>query len=223
MLSCVAFKGGFDMSALVQKGIAQGRPMALAITIALHVALVAGLLAMKVAQVVADRTAVPIDVKWLEEKRPTLPPAELIKPRLIDPGTVVVPDNPVPQVLQEDSISLPPDTGRVAQTLPDELPLDVTSLPADMPLRYQAVRSPDDYYPPQAIRMAAQGAAIVRACVDAGGRLSGKPTVVASSRQSLLDAAAVKWASEALRFQPASRGGQAVASCKEFRVSFTLH
>jgi hypothetical protein len=61
MLSCVAFKGGFDMSALVQKGIAQGRPMALAITIALHVALVAGLLAMKVAQVVADRTAVPID------------------------------------------------------------------------------------------------------------------------------------------------------------------
>jgi hypothetical protein len=40
---------------------------------------------------------------------------------------------------------------------------------------------------------------------------------------SLLDAAAVKWASEALRFQPATRGGTAVASCKEFRVSFTLH
>jgi hypothetical protein len=71
--------------------------------------------------------------------------------------------------------------------------------------------------------MAAEGAAIVRACADAGGRLSGNPTVVRTSRVSLLDAAAVKWASEALRFQPATRGGVAVASCKEFRVSFTLH
>jgi TonB family protein len=93
----------------------------------------------------------------------------------------------------------------------------------DTPLRYQAVRPSDDYYPPQAIRRAAEGAAIVRACVDAAGRLSGTPTVVRSSRESLLDVAAIKWASEALRFQPATQGGVAIAACKEFRVSFTLH
>ena len=42
------------MSALVQRGNAQGRPMALVVTIALHVALVAGLLAIKVVEAVRD-------------------------------------------------------------------------------------------------------------------------------------------------------------------------
>jgi TonB family protein len=92
----------------------------------------------------------------------------------------------------------------------------------DTPIRYEAIRPTNDYYPPQAIRMQSQGVTIIRTCVGASGRLSSQPSVVRGSRDALLDAAAVKWAGEALRFQPATRGGVAVASCKDFRVNFTL-
>jgi periplasmic protein TonB len=211
------------MSALVQRGSVQGRPVALAITIALHMALVAGLLAMKVAQVAAERATEPIGVNWIEEKRPPIPPENHPRPRLREVGTVVTPDIPLTLIPMEDSITLPPDPGPVAQAEPEFTPASVTLAVPDTPLRYQAVRPSDDYYPPHAIRMEAEGAAIVRACVDAAGQLSGRPTVVRTSRESLLDGAAVRWASEALRFQPATRAGVAIASCKEFRVSFNLH
>jgi TonB family protein len=212
------------MSALVQRGMAQGRPMALTITIALHVALVAGLLAIKVVES-ARQGATPIQFHEIRDERPAMPEVQPIEPVLGKPTAVPrlipnLPDFPI-----EDSISAQVmDASR--QVIPIDVPqyVDTTTvMVADTPLRYQAVRPSDDYYPPQAIRMAAEGAAVVRTCVDSAGRLSGAPTVVRTSRVSLLDAAAVKWASEALRFQPATRGGAAVASCKEFRVSFTLH
>lgn len=212
------------MSALVQRGSTQGRPMALAVTIALHAALVAGLLAMKVVEIAAERATPPIDVSWINEKRPPVPPVKPIQAKLFDPRVVSVPDLPAPDIPPDSRIDAlaasPQDPVTPVEGAASVAPILVV---ADTPLRYQAVRSPDDYYPSQAIKAGAEGAVIVRACVDAGGRLSGSPAVVTSSRQALLDAAAVKWTSEALRFQPATRAGAAIASCKEFRVSFKLH
>ncbi|HMA12288.1 MAG TPA: TonB family protein [Steroidobacteraceae bacterium] len=212
------------MSALVQRGSTQGRPMALAVTIALHVALVAGLLAMKVVEVAGERATPPIDVSWVKERRPTIPPEKPIRPTLVDPRGLAPPDIPVPDVPLGNPVEpIPVDTQPLSMPGEDAVSVEPTTVVADTPLRYQAVRPSDDYYPPQAIRMGAEGVAVVRACVDAGGQLSAAPSVVRSSRQSLLDAAAVKWASEALRFQPATRSGAAIAACREFRVSFTLH
>jgi len=198
--------------------------MALAITIALHVALVAGLLAIKVVEAVKQYT-VPIQLQDIEEKPKTTPTEVPIEVPLGKPvAHVPDPDVRFADVPVEDTIVATVDV------LPDVGPLEVQrdtgaivpTLP-DTPLRFEAVRPTDDYYPPAAIRMAIEGAVIIRACTDARGHLVGMPSVVSSSRASLLDAAAIKWASEALRFQPATQAGRAIAACKEFRVSFRLH
>ncbi len=211
------------MSALVHSGGAQGRPMALVVTIGLHVALVAGLLAIKVVEELKV-SSIPLQLQNVDEKPIPEPVATPINPVLGNFAAVPQPQMDLPAFPDTEAIAariVDPPTDAVPVDIPREGGAGITPI-ADTPLRYQAIRSSDDYYPPQAIRMAMEGAAIVRACVDASGRLAGTPTVVKSSRTSMLDGAAVKWASEALRFQPATRAGTAVAACKEFRVSFTL-
>jgi TonB family protein len=211
------------MSALIHRSGVQGRPLALAVTIGLHVALVSGLLAIKVVKELRVN-AIPLQMKNVEDKPRPVPVETPIVPVLGKFAAVPQPPVDLPALADAETIAaqvvdIPPDaavesargSGAGSVVIPDT------------PLRYQAIRSSDDYYPPQAIRMETEGAAVVQACVDASGRLSGTPTVARSSRSSLLDAAAVKWASEALRFQPATRAGAAVAACKEFRVSFKLH
>ncbi len=90
-------------------------------------------------------------------------------------------------------------------------------------LQYRAVRSADDYYPSQSLSLQEEGAAIVRVCVSPAGRLDGKPVIETTSGSPRLDAAALMWAREALRFTPATQGGIPVAACKGFRVVFNLH
>jgi len=202
----------------------QGRPIALAVTIGLHVALVAGLLAIQVVKELRVNT-IPLQMKDVEEKPRPVRVETPIVPVLGQFAAVPQPAVDLPAFADAESI-----TAQVVDIPPDVVAVEPSrgsgagsAVIPDTPLRYQAVRSSDDYYPPQAIRMEVEGAVVVQACADVSGRLSGTPTVARSSRSSLLDAAAVKWASEALRFQPATRAGAAVAACKEFRVSFKLH
>lgn len=198
--------------------------MALAVTIGVHVALVAGLLAIKVVDVVKDYTA-PLQLVRIDEKPKPVQFAEPIDPKLQNLDHVAQPVPQIPDFDVDESpiVTVPLTPMDITPQVPADNSQPVASVQPDTPLRFEAVRPTDDYYPPQAIRMASEGAVIVRACTDARGRLSGGPSVVRSSSDSLLDGAAVKWASEALRFQPATRAGVAVPSCKEFRVSFKLH
>lgn len=46
---------------------------------------------------------------------------------------------------------------------------------APTPLKYSALRSTDDFYPPVSIRMSEQGTAQIRVCVSATGVLQGMP------------------------------------------------
>jgi protein TonB len=85
------------------------------------------------------------------------------------------------------------------------------------------VRSADDYYPAASLRLQESGTAIVQVCVAPSGRLEGAPAIQQSSGSPRLDAAALKWAREALRFTPATRGGVPISACKGFRVNFKLH
>lgn len=212
------------MSVLAQRGIAQGRPMALAVTIGVHVALVAGLLAMKVVDAVKEYTA-PIQLVRIDEKPKPVQVAEPIDPKLQDLVAVAQPVPQIPDIEVDESpiVTVPLPPVDITPQVPADNLRSVPAVLPDTPLRYEAVRPTDDYYPPHAIRMASEGAVIVRACTDARGRLTGSPSVVRSSSDSSLDGAAAKWASEALRFQPATRAGVAIPSCKEFRVSFKLH
>jgi protein TonB len=91
-----------------------------------------------------------------------------------------------------------------------------------VPLSYTATRPIDEFYPPGSIRLGEEGVSILRVCVGANGALSAAPILETSSGYSRLDAAAVKWAREALRFTPAQRDGQAIPACKGFRVTFRL-
>ena len=100
---------------------------------------------------------------------------------------------------------------------------DVAPQPiAPTALSYRTRRSTDDFYPPVSIRMAEEGAAVVRVCVGPAGELQGAPQVQRSSGHARLDAAAIAWAREALTFIPAAENGVPVASCKGFRVRFAL-
>lgn len=204
------------MAAYIQRTQwSSGRGLVLAITIGLHVALIAGLMAWKITEAVVEIPNVSIAVTSLDEQRePASAPAHA-KVRLEDiaPVEQVIEVQPVEidQALMVESV--------VAETAPSES--GAVGGSPDTPLQYRAVRPADDYYPPHAIRLGESGDVILRTCVDAQGRLSAAPEVV-RSRTELLDAAAVKWAREALRFTPATRGGVPVASCKDFRVHFTL-
>jgi TonB family protein len=90
-------------------------------------------------------------------------------------------------------------------------------------LFYTALRSTDDFYPPASIRLGEEGVTQLRVCVSAAGTLQGRPVVTAISGRARLDAAAQAWASQALRFAPATQNGVPVDACKGFKVSFRLH
>ena len=66
------------------------------------------------------------------------------------------------------------------------------------------------------------GIAVVRVCVNPDGSRDGVPALQTTSGFARLDEAAVKWATEALRFKPAAQGGTAVRACQGFRVKFRL-
>lgn len=203
------------MSTYVQRmHITSGRTLVLAVIIGLHAALIAGLMAWKIAEAVSDKGSTAIALAWVNEPKQPKPAPVISKPTEVplQPLEVTVP------VQVDTPPDVPVDSNAIAATASD-----ADSAAVDTPIQYRAVRPANDYYPPQAIRMSQQGAVVVRTCVDAAGRLTSTPQVVKPNASPLLDGAAVKWASEALRFTPATRGGVAVASCKDFRVNFQLH
>jgi len=191
-----------------------GRGLAFAIVVGLHIAAVAGLMVWKIAETVIVVPNVSIAVTSLEQQRQEAKPTP-VKVQLEE-------FTPVEQVIEVQPIEIEATTAlEPPAATPPAGDTGAISSSTDTPLRYRAVRPADDYYPPNAIRMEQAGDVILRTCVDARGKLSSAPTVV-RGRTALLDAAAVKWAQEALRFTPATRGGVAVDACKDFRVQFKL-
>jgi TonB family protein len=80
-----------------------------------------------------------------------------------------------------------------------------------------------DYYPPAARRLAETGAAAVKVCVDAEGRLTTHPTIARSSGSVRLDDGALKLAQAGSgHYRPTTEEGRPVDSCYVFRVRFEL-
>jgi hypothetical protein len=81
----------------------------------------------------------------------------------------------------------------------------------------------DDYYPAASRRIAETGAALVRVCVDTQGRLSGDPTIAASSGSRRIDAGALNLATAGSgHYRPTLEDGAPVNSCFAYRIRFTL-
>lgn len=219
----VRMKGGFIMSTYIhQSSIAPGRSVVFIAIVALHAAAISALMAWRISE-----SAAPVhnNLVWLDRQEPerwNIHQTGPTNPDLVR-FAVPIPRNPEHLPLDPEPIQANPPTAVDAGPGSMDPGLPIAPVVEDTPLRYQAVRPSDDYYPPHALRMQQEGVVIVRACVDASGRLEGAPRVVSGSRHRLLDTAAVTWASEALRFTPATRAGSAIAACKDFRVNFTLN
>ena len=209
------------MSAQIQQAsMASGRSLVFMVIVALHAVVISALMAWRISEVTSTDTD-RVVISW-----PDPQPREIPKPiRTGSPLEGIQLPNPVAPV----PVELMPEEGALSGNPVPEIPVGTGSSDAglsvavaDTPLRFQAVRPSDDYYPPNAIRLDQQGTVIVRTCVDAAGRLAEAPRVVNGSRFRMLDEAAVAWAREALRFTPATKGGTAVSACKEFKVVFRL-
>jgi TonB family protein len=82
---------------------------------------------------------------------------------------------------------------------------------------------PGDYYPDASRRLEEQGAAVLRVCVDAAGRLTADPVGTESSGSGRLDAAAIKLAKAGSgHYLPTTEDGRPVAACYPIKIRFEL-
>ncbi|MET0292933.1 MAG: TonB family protein [Steroidobacteraceae bacterium] len=109
------------------------------------------------------------------------------------------------------------DTSSLITTAPTPAPVIEST-----PLTFRERRAPREFYPATSLRLSEEGATTIRVCVTAQGVLQTLPTVVAGSGHARLDAAAVAYARESLRFRVATENGQPVDACRNLRVNFTL-
>lgn len=199
----------------VEWGLPPRRSTALALIVALHALVIYGFLSVFVPPKTQPLLS-PIIGKVLDTDRPTADPAP--KPWQFTPttgGVGPIPDVPLGPVKWtiSDSSSTASATGSDSSA----------GTGPTAPLSYVVTRPINEYYPPGSIRLGEEGASTLRVCVDTNGMLTGAPALETSSGYARLDAAALKWAQEALRFTPAQRNGKAIPACKGFRVKFRIN
>jgi protein TonB len=172
----------------------------------------------------------PLQNRVLDPPRPReLPP---LPPPNLNPLKLDLPE------LQPD-IRIPPDTSKertpdvvaAKPVLPGDDSLPATP-PQAPPVHVAALTqggpgagfpTPDDYYPLLARHLEEQGAATVRVCVNASGRLTDEPTVVSSSGSTRLDEGALRLARAGSgHYRPSTEDGRAVNACYPLRIRFQL-
>jgi protein TonB len=193
------------------------RVTVLAIIIGFHVLMGVGLvtgLAQKAVQLIAPPIQTDIIEEIQQEDRPPPPPPpQMERPPVQVPPPDVVIDIPVQQATNTISNVTDRPVPRVVAPPPPKVVV---------PAKIRRMPSSEDYYPAASKRAEEQGSVVVRACVDASGRLTGEPTVVTSSGYSRLDQGAVRLA-KAGRYQAGTSDGQAQSeSCVSFRVKFEI-
>ncbi len=210
--------------AIHASGLNRRRPSVALLVVAAHGALVVGLMFMQLVQRSDAQASPPIQIIEPTDDKPV----DIDEPR--GTGAVAltrVPTVPIPEPIVpiDDSQSTPPLTGEVVTDDPNPPAGREVTDPVVLsrtPLQFSALRSTDDYYPPRSIALGEVGVAQVNVCIDSQGRLTETPTIVRSAGHARLDRAAVLWASEALRYTPATEAGSAVTACKGFLVNFSL-
>jgi periplasmic protein TonB len=215
----------FMTAHIQQANLLSGRSLVMAVTIALHALVISALMVSRIGVVPQ-----PPVKDWIEAVRPDKPIEPVVIKDVVNDKQIVdnrstrfvVPD-PDAIYFQEDVPIDPVLPDAIETTAPSGGSEPVVRRVAETTLMYEATRSTTEFYPPASIRLEEQGTAVVQICVASSGRIQGRPQITASSGYARLDAAAVRWAQEALRFTPATRDGAAVESCKGFKVIFDLH
>jgi len=80
-----------------------------------------------------------------------------------------------------------------------------------------------DFYPPESKKLGETGGPIVRACLDASGKLTAAVELMKTSGSARLDQAGVALATAGSgRYRPATEDGKPVAACFAYRISFGI-
>lgn len=207
--------GGFDFSRLSR------RTIALIVIACLHVAV----FYVYLTDFTQPAAAVsPPDMSaqvYNEHQRPDRP-VTLPSPRLTLTTTVSVPkpDISLDFPLAPSTIVLTHSTASPAVPIPPQAPK-----PAHLVVGGPGAGFPttEDYYPAVARRLGETGAAAIRVCVDARGRLTADPTIFQSSGIAQLDQGALRLARAGSgHYRPSTENGRPVSACYAFRIKFQL-
>jgi len=196
------------------------RATILALIVGFHVlaiyGFVTGLAQKMIAAIPGPMKTIIIDQPRTENPLPPRIISHLPAPALIKPVLVL-------------SVDFPSDPIRNL-TVPPRQPSPVTaSLVPSRPVT-RIVGGPGhgfpdtaDYYPLSSRRLGEMGAATVRVCVDARGRLASAPTMAQSSGSLRLDQAALKLAAAGSgHYRSTTENGKPVSSCYPYRIRFQL-
>jgi protein TonB len=159
----------------------------------------------------------PLQATLIDE--PQIEPAEPPPPA---PRLQQLPVDTLP--MPEIAIDLPAESARaITLALPPPAAPAVASAPAVLePPRLDRKRSViTPAYPPTSRRLGEEGRVVVNVYVLADGRV-GDVQVLESSGYERLDAAALEHVRHEWRFDPARRGGEAVAMWGAFGVTFQI-
>jgi periplasmic protein TonB len=142
------------------------------------------------------------------------------------PPPVDLKERPPVQVIAPDiNISVPVDAPPPIQTVTTQrveaTPPAPRAIVPGTPLKPTYAPDVADYYPDSSRRAGETGRAMVKVCVNVGGKLD-SAEVSTSSGVAALDQAAIKYA-KAMRFKPATSEGKPVLSCSNLPVKFELH
>lgn len=159
------------------------------------------------------------------EPQPTPPPVEPEPPTPVEPEPVLVAEEapPPPRPVSTPKAPPPPKPRPVAPPEVKTPPKAAPRPPASRTIvlaRPDYASNPPPRYPEMARRKGWEGVVIVRARVNAGGRVS-SVSVHRGSRYGVLDQAALS-AVKSWRFRPGTAGGEPVESVVEVPVTFSL-
>jgi periplasmic protein TonB len=153
---------------------------------------------------------------------PVEPPKQVPQPTYRIP-TVHLPDPDYPDLPVPEEPSTAPTVEFVSDPAPvRDPPATVVSPEPIVVVGAHRLPNTEGYYPPPLIREGVEGAADVRVCVDANGRLQGSPTIQRSSGHPGIDRAAMNVARDG-RYARSTRGGRPVPNCHAFRIIFDVN
>lgn len=202
---------------LQTKSIVPQRSTALAAVIGLHAGLIY-LLATGLATRTIQLLAPVFSVDYVEEMPipRTPPPPQQTQLDPVKPDLPVTPEIPIDAAPESDAPAL--NAAREAPRPQETAP--VVKVPGGVDKGFPNMA---DFYPASAIRRGQEGAAAVRVCVDATGRLSAEPSLAQSSNLAILDAAALRLARAGSgHYRPATENGRPVSSCYPINVRFHI-
>jgi TonB family protein len=200
------------------------RAVTFGLVLSLHAALFAGLMMAGTKLFFKPVEPPAIQPRVIDQPPPPIKAPPVNTPRwFVDEFTVLPklppvepPEEPMVPKVESDPPAPPEPPGTIGNSPPREIVRVQGGTGTTFP-------HAGDYYPDASRRSEEQGAAVLRVCVDAAGRLTSDPVSTESSGSGRLDAAAIKLAKAGTgHYRPTTQDGRPVADCYPIKIRFQL-